>query len=210
MDLSRNIYTYLCMCISKLTSISLRIFHAKDLWQRSFAWVIYTYVYIHVSDVHIYVYIDIHTHIHRYFAQTHTYIYCKKFVVHIRCWCCWFFLGCYAKRWMLRLDTHVHKYKHIAKKSLHTSGAGTASFSCDVTPEIYQCVPRYTHTYTAKENLHTTGAGTAGFSLNLRAYIYERAHGWEVGGWGRVPFSRNLMKPTPRRKWYLTTGRRFH
>ena len=32
----------------------------------------------------------------------------------------------------------------------------------------------------------------------------------EVGGWGRVPFSRNFMKPTPRRKWYLTTGRRFH
>jgi len=32
----------------------------------------------------------------------------------------------------------------------------------------------------------------------------------EVGGWGRVPFSRNLMKPTPRRKWYLTTGRRAH
>jgi len=32
----------------------------------------------------------------------------------------------------------------------------------------------------------------------------------EVGGWGRVPLSRNLMSPTPRRKWYLTTGRRFH
>ena len=32
----------------------------------------------------------------------------------------------------------------------------------------------------------------------------------EVGGWGRLPFSRNLMSPTPRRKWYLTTGRRFH
>ena len=32
----------------------------------------------------------------------------------------------------------------------------------------------------------------------------------EVGGWGRDPFSRNFMKPTPRRKWYLTTGRRFH
>ena len=29
----------------------------------------------------------------------------------------------------------------------------------------------------------------------------------EVGGWGRDPFSRNLMSPTPRRKWYLTTGR---
>ena len=32
----------------------------------------------------------------------------------------------------------------------------------------------------------------------------------EVGGWGRDPFSRNFMKPTQRRKWYLTTGRRFH
>ena len=32
----------------------------------------------------------------------------------------------------------------------------------------------------------------------------------EVGGWGRDPFSRNLMSSTPRRKWYLTTGRRAH
>ena len=31
-----------------------------------------------------------------------------------------------------------------------------------------------------------------------------------MGGWGRDPFSRNFMKPTPRRKWYLTTGRSFH
>jgi len=31
-----------------------------------------------------------------------------------------------------------------------------------------------------------------------------------VWGWGRDPFSRNFMKPTPRRKWYLTTGRSFH
>jgi len=32
----------------------------------------------------------------------------------------------------------------------------------------------------------------------------------EVGCWGRVPFSKKLMSPTPRRKWYLTTGRRAH
>ena len=38
----------------------------------------------------------------------------------------------------------------------------------------------------------------------------ECAYAREVGGWGRVPFSRNLMSPTPRRKWYLTTGRRAH
>jgi len=52
-------------------------------------------------------------------------------------------------------------------------------------------------------------------SVDVLAYsgmsfdIFAMSHG-EVGGWGRVPFSRNLMKPTPRRKWYLTTGRRFH
>ena len=40
-------------------------------------------------------------------------------------------------------------------------------------------------------------------------YSSQHARG-EVGGWGRDPFSRNLMSPTPRRKWYLTTGRRFH
>ena len=40
-------------------------------------------------------------------------------------------------------------------------------------------------------------------------FLSKRIRG-EVGGWGRVPFSRNFMKPTPRRKWYLTTGRRFH
>ena len=41
-------------------------------------------------------------------------------------------------------------------------------------------------------------------------YTHSLARRGEVGGWGRVPFSRNLMSPTPRRKWYLTTGRRAH
>ena len=44
-------------------------------------------------------------------------------------------------------------------------------------------------------------------------YRVAKTHGvpqGEVGGWGRDPFSRNLMSPTPHRKWYLTTGRRFH
>jgi len=40
-------------------------------------------------------------------------------------------------------------------------------------------------------------------------HIYYALQG-EVGGWCRDPFSRNLTSPTPRRKWYLTTGRRFH
>ena len=45
---------------------------------------------------------------------------------------------------------------------------------------------------------------------NIYCHSFCTMYRGEVGGWGRVPFSRNLMKPTPRRKWYLTTGRRFH
>jgi len=47
-----------------------------------------------------------------------------------------------------------------------------------------------------------------GMYINMCVSV-SHIHG-EVGGWGRDPFSRNFMKPTPRRKWYLTTGRRFH
>jgi len=43
-----------------------------------------------------------------------------------------------------------------------------------------------------------------------RARLNSRTSRGRGGGWGRAPFSRNLMSPTPRRKWYLTTGRRAH
>ena len=42
------------------------------------------------------------------------------------------------------------------------------------------------------------------------AVMFTKCMDGEVGGWGRVPFSRNLMSPTPRCKWYLSTGRRAH
>ena len=37
-------------------------------------------------------------------------------------------------------------------------------------------------------------------------------YGWYMrgGGLGSSTFSKNLKSPTPRRKWYLTTGRRAH
>ena len=62
-------------------------------------------------------------------------------------------------------------------------------------------VPQISHTYCTYA---TKGANTQ----KWRAL--ERNVQREVGGWGRVPFSRNLMSPSPRRKWYLTTGRRAH
>ena len=45
---------------------------------------------------------------------------------------------------------------------------------------------------------------------SVRQHSCALSPGEVGGGWGRVPFSRNLMSPTPRRKWYLTTGRRAH
>ena len=58
-------------------------------------------------------------------------------------------------------------------------------------------VSHQSHTYEWFDVSHT------GYVTNMNALR-------EVGGWGRVPFSKKLMSPTPRRKWYLTTGRRAH
>jgi len=41
-------------------------------------------------------------------------------------------------------------------------------------------------------------ASSSAFIQNAK--VAEKSHG-EVGGWGRDPFSKNLMSPTPRRKW---------
>ena len=96
--------------------------------------------------------------------------------------------------------THLHEYAYtlicvyINTNTCYTLGR---------THEIHQLVHEYTHihqyTFTIKPiciYIHT----------NMRCTPGRR----EVGGWGRVPFSRNFMSPTPRRKWYLTTGRRAH
>jgi len=49
------------------------------------------------------------------------------------------------------------------------------------------------------------------YTVNLCVCVVSTfVHSREVGGWGRVPFSKNLMSPTPRRKWCSTTGRRAH
>ena len=45
----------------------------------------------------------------------------------------------------------------------------------------------------------------AGVSVDTHTYIIQRG-----GGLGSSTIFKNLMSPTPRRKWYLTTGRRAH
>ena len=65
--------------------------------------------------------------------------------------------------------------------------------------------PYIIHTYIRTHSCTPTSDAAPPWILNT--YICMTR---EVGGWGRDPFSRNLMSPTPRRKWYLTTGRRAH
>jgi len=41
--------------------------------------------------------------------------------------------------------------------------------------------------------------------IHIQSWLYLKG-----GGLGSSTISKNLMSPTPRRKWYLTTGRRAH
>ena len=58
------------------------------------------------------------------------------------------------------------------------------------------------------------GSKTISSSFLCKYLKYRpRIHGTRTmrgGGLGSSTISKNLMSPTPRRKWYLTTGRRAH
>ena len=92
----------------------------------------------------------------------------------------------------------------ILFQCVQTNRALLPSHDCHATfPNTYKCIPQKIHS----PNIFQV------YTPNICTQIYFNmcAHEWsEVGGWGRVPFSRNSMSPTPRRKWYLTTGRRAH
>ena len=67
---------------------------------------------------------------------------------------------------------------------------------------------RWTRVHSVFTTINTMNTLSSSYHTTMNTLRWTRDG--EVGGWGRVPFSKNLMKPTPRRKWYLTTGRRFH
>ena len=106
-------------------------------------------------------------------------------------------------------------------KSTHSSPTDisnprTHEFACPTQKDAKS--HRHTHStrapFGATHRIHTLHTlyihkNTAANSPLCATHRYVVYNG-EVGGWGRVPFSRNFMSPTPRRKWYLTTGRRAH
>jgi len=92
--------------------------------------------------------------------------------------------------------THKYTYAHIDRISRSISPRRCSMRLC----RQYIFICKYTYIYTY------IYIYTHLYRISISACSLRR----EVGGWGRDPFSRNLMSPTPRRKWYLTTGRRFH
>jgi len=126
----------------------------------------------------------IHTHMHIY---THIYAYLVITSIH-------------PHRWELRISDKSPISVYLPHMQIFPAriGDGQIQLHCNTLQ----------HTATHCNALQHSATHMQGISWDLRERIPGLRERW--GGWGRVPFSRNLMSPTPRRKWYLTTGRRFH
>jgi len=144
---------------------------------------LYVNMYECVYTYMIFIYIHTHTHTHtRTHARTHKHIH--TYISLSRA------LSLSRSR-SLSLDGCLHELKQVQ----HTRGLILDRLSLYISGHI-ECLSLERHSSTV--SIRPRG------KRDIRGIIRE------VGGWGRVPFSRNFMKPTPRRKWYLTTGRRFH
>ena len=103
--------------------------------------------------------------------------------------------------------------EHMIRPSIHVSSPEEGMPRVCATPQMCPATFVFVHTWSVLVYLrfvcvymcHSRKSG-----VHVCVSLHKCARRREVGGWGRVPFSRNLMSPTPRRKWYLTTGRRFH
>ena len=84
----------------------------------------------------------------------------------------------------------------------------TLSPARTLSPSLYEWAVGDVKTLFSLSLSHSLSPSHSLLSLPLSFSLIRRFG--EVGGWGRVTFSKKLMSPTPRRKWYLTTGRRAH
>ena len=158
--------------------------------------------YIHVLSIYVYIcfqymyarFFNICTHVYMYarFFNTCTHVFSYVYVIHTCRGALLLYEPTQAQKSPIfpqksPMFPHISAYVHMYWNYLWRSALLLCMYHVYI--YIYICM---------KKDIHVEEEYTS-------TYI----HG-EVGGWGRDPFSRNFMKPTPRRKWYLTTGRRFH
>ena len=126
---------------------------------------------------------------------------------------------------MSRIHEHMSRRIHEHMSRIHEHMSHHASMSTCLVGDLNlarvfwregtrrACVRNDTHTHSRTH--FRIGRWSKSFSLthtHTVVFVDDSylARNERLGGWGRDPFSRNFMKPTPSRKWYLTTGRRFH
>jgi len=117
-------------------------------------------------------------------------------------------------------------YSWYTKKSHHINGLSLMNESCHIQVGRRHKSTCRVHLFVASKKSDVTWVGRVAYEwIMLHTKESCLSYDWvmshvndnekyhvtrEVGGWGRDSFSRNLMSPTPHRKWYLTTGCRFH
>jgi len=161
----------------------------------------------YLEEQHIYIYTYRYTHLHIYWHNI--YIYNASMCIRSHTW---WSIG-------ISIKTHFRGGRRDSFVSVTDRGLGGGLFSGFFLRwylgQFCAVVDIWMSKRTCGWVMATIGRNH-GTHINGSCHTYDLGQVFvvipqrEVGGWGRVPFSRNLMSPTPRRKWYLTTGRRFH
>ena len=155
-----------------------------------------------------------------------TYLYEKRRIKETPLECCLLELHVYVVKRDIYRDLYLwkEKYKRDSTRMFFSRATCVCCEKRHVETYIYEkrcieetpleCFLLELHLYVCENEtcaleLHMLSRATCIYVCLFLRMSSESFDG-EVGGWGRDPFSRNLMSPTPRRKWYLTTGRRFH
>ena len=182
----------------------------------------HTYIYIHI---HIYtyifrtIYICIHRYLHTHAILPYTYVFIHTYqrIYHI-------LPHTYQRTYDILPHAYILPYTcihtHIQGISDHRSMQ--LGLTCPFTTSIFTYIQQHAHIYT---RTHAWRHIPYNIYIRIRAYwctyinvlmichhIHTIPSSYRLrgGGLGSSTIFKNLMSPTPRRKWYLTTGRRAH
>jgi len=163
----------------------------------------HTWCPIHILFIHI----TSHSHVSSTYVSSHSHVSFTHDVSVASFFCMWKdTYGTCSPRCLIHMLSHSHVLLHM----INVENMWMSCLICLRTCEwVVSFVSEHVNRSCVGEHMNETRCPRRTCEWD-NMWMRQRGEHGEVGGWGRVPFSRNLMSPTPRRKWYLTTGRRFH